>query len=102
MEVDMSEYGSGMTFKRACELDRERIIHALKGELVCDETDTGFVYADAPKEECDEFILSAFDNVVYHAEQAFHSGRALEKMLKDNDVSYDLKDYMKALDDTRM
>ncbi len=29
----MSEYGSGLTFGQCCTMDKERIRHALKGEL---------------------------------------------------------------------
>lgn len=99
----MSRYGNGVSFSDASAMDRERLIHALNGELVTGETDDGkFTYGKASKDECDEFILSCYDNAVYHAKTGMHSGRAFEYILKRHKTPYDLSDYNQALDKTRM
>lgn len=79
----MGEYGSGLTSGQCFNMDKERIKHALKGELVCRESEDGFKYAAAPQEECERFILSAFDNAVFQCKQALDSGRAHERLLKE-------------------
>lgn len=95
----MAKYGCGLSFGRVCMLEKEQIKHALKGELACGETDDGFVYAPAGKEECDRFILSAYDECVYQAKDAMDSGRALERLMKSRgvelDVTYTLEEYMR-------
>ena len=77
----MGEYGPGLTSGQCFNLDKERIKHALKGELLCGESEEGFKYAPAPKEECEEYILAAFDNAVFQCTQALASGRAYERIL---------------------
>ncbi len=91
----MSEYGSGISFARACAYDKERIKEALKGRQMFDEDENGFKYRKASKEECDGFIVSAYDNVVYHAREAMCSARALEKYMKSKGIEIDLDTYMK-------
>lgn len=76
----MGEYGSGISMKRAFSYDKERIKHAFAGELICSESEDGFVYAPATKAECEAYILSAFDNAVYHAIRNAATGRALERI----------------------
>lgn len=78
----MSEYCSGLTFGQCCMMDKERIKHALKGELMTDEDDSGFIYSKASREECERYILSAYDNVVFHAKDAMDTGRALERLME--------------------
>ena len=94
----MSEYGSGLTFGQTRNLDKERIKRALRGELVCGEDENGFIYAKANREDCERFILAAYDDCVYHAKQAMDSGRALERLLKSKGVevgvTYTLDEYM--------
>lgn len=77
----MGFYGSGITFKRACELDREQIVHALHQEIISGEDENGFYYEACSKEEADQRVLAIFDNLVFQARdsQAFH--RAVEKYL---------------------
>lgn len=82
----MSEYGSCISMAEAFNLDKERIKMALKGELMAGEDDSGFVYKKASKEECDAFILSAFDNAVFHCLTCARSGRALEKIMEEHDI----------------
>ena len=83
----MSEYGSCMTMAEAAEVDKERIIHALGGELVCGESERGFEYTSAPQDECREFILSVLDKWYFLAKQAADAGRTLERMLERRGVS---------------
>lgn len=90
----MSEYGSGISFAKACAYDKERIKEALKGRLLCGEDENGFIYEEAPREECEKFIISAFDNVVYHARKSMASGRAMEALLKVHHFDVDLKEYI--------
>ena len=78
----MSEYGNGITMAKAFSYDKERIKKALDGQILAGENENGFIYEKATKEECDKYILSAFDNVVYQCREALASGRALEAYLK--------------------
>ena len=82
----MSEYGSGITLGRMAALDKERIRHALRGELMTGEDEHGLTYADAPREECERYILDAFDNMVYHCKELAASGCAMERVLKDRGI----------------
>ena len=101
----MSEYGGGVSLVQAFNYDKERLLKALDGQLMCGETEDGFEYCDAPEEECRAFIISVFDNAVYHALQGYASGRVLEKVMNSNGISpmdnQIFKDYMhfKAEDD---
>lgn len=79
----MGEYGPGLTSGQCFNMDKERIKHALRGELVCGESENGFEYAPAPQEECEKFIISAFDNAVFQCKQAHDAGRAHERILKE-------------------
>lgn len=80
----MAQYGNGISLKKAFEFDRERIEHALKGELCCGETETGFEYAPCTREEADEYILEAFDNAVYHALNLARTGEIYEEIIREN------------------
>ena len=94
----MSEYGSGLTFGQVCNFDKERIKHALRGELMCGEDENGFVYAPASREECERYILRAYDECVYQALQSMDSGRALDRLMKNHGLvmgeTYKLPEYM--------
>ena len=79
----MSEYGSGLTYGQTAMLDKERIKHAFRNELVAGEDENGFIYAPCSKEEAEAFILNAFDNAVYQALRAMTSGRAMERLLHE-------------------
>ncbi len=81
------KYGCGLTMEDFFRLDRERIIKALQGKLVYDETEEGFEYGKAPKKDCKDFILSAFDNACHLAIQGNNVGRMLEQMLKEKGMS---------------
>lgn len=82
----MGEYAPGFSFKQCCDMDRERIIHALAGGLVVGEDEGGFEYQCAPKEECDAFILAAWDNLVYQARQLAACGVILDDYIKEKGV----------------
>jgi len=80
----MSEYGPGHTIGTAAELDKERVRHALLGELVIGEDESGFIYAQAPKAECDRYILEVIDNLVYQCKELAASGRAMERIIEEH------------------
>ena len=94
----MSEYGCGVSLVQAFNYDKERLLKALDGQLICGETEDGFEYAPATEDECREFIIHAFDNAVYHALQGYGSGKALEQAAEANGVDVKggqfFKDYM--------
>lgn len=99
----MSEYGCCVTMGQSFNYDKERIKHAFKGELLCGEDEQGFIYAPASKEECEKYILSAFDNAVYHCLSSMDSGRALDRMLKDKtEDKIDFFKYMEYLGEERL
>lgn len=93
----MSKYGSGLSFGQVCNMEKEQIKEALKGRLVCGENEDGFEYAEASKEECEKFILGAYDEVVYQALQVMSSARALEGFLKDSGVKYNVPDLVEKI-----
>ena len=93
----MGEYGCGITLSQSFMYDKERIKKALAGQLMCDETEDGFVYADASKEECDKYIIDAFDNAVHHALQLAHAGRAYDKILENHKIKRNSVEFMKAM-----
>ena len=84
----MAEYGNGISMRQAFELDRDRVIHALHGQLACDIDANGIAYYDADPEECEEYILHAFDNAVYEALNMALSARALEKIAEEEDIDF--------------
>lgn len=95
----MSEYGPGMTIGGAGELDKERVRHALDGELICGESERGFGYAPAPKEECDAYILSVVDKWVYQAKELADSGRAVERVMAAHGWRMPFGEYIAAMDE---
>ncbi len=77
----MGRYGSGVTFKEACAMDREQIVKALDLQVVSEEAADGFVYLPCTKEEADQTVLSIFDSLVYQARQSTAVVRAQDKYL---------------------
>lgn len=77
------EYGSGIKIGTAFQYDKERIKHALKGEIMVGENEYGFIYDKCSKEEADKYILSAFDHAVYQALKANASACVLESMIEE-------------------
>ncbi len=94
----MAEYGSGISLAQAFKYDKERVLHALKGELMVEENADGFIYEPASKEECDEYIISAFDNAVYHVFEGHSAAKAIETLFPEIVPSSqkDLLNYMVA------
>ena len=94
----MSKYGNGVSLVEAFNYDKERLLQALRGRLVCGETSEGFEYCEAPENECRAEIIALFDKAVYHALQGYQSGRILEKTVEANGVDIKsgqfFKDYM--------
>ncbi|MBP5718027.1 MAG: hypothetical protein J6X53_03490, partial [Abditibacteriota bacterium] len=81
-------------------MDRERISHALRGELMCGEDENGFLYRKATPEECSLCILNAYDNCAYRALELAAGGRAMERIMKEHGLicgeTYTLQEYMEA------
>lgn len=80
----MAEYGPGHTIGTAAELDKERVVRALAGEIVCGEDENGFVYGPASKQECGRCILEVVDGLVHQCKELAASGRAMERILEEN------------------
>ena len=100
----MISYAPGQTFGKACDIEKERIKHALKAELVCGENESGFVYAKAPWPDCKKFILTAYDEVVYQAKMAMDTARALERLATMKygfSVRKDFADYLATIEEER-
>lgn len=76
-------YGSGVTLTQAFNYDKERIKKALDGQLLSGENESGFTYKPAKKEDCNRYILEAFDNAVFHCMDINATAIALEKYLDD-------------------
>ena len=83
--------------EEAFKMDRERIIMALQGKLVRDETEEDFVYDNAPKEDCEEFILSTFDHDCDLAIKCSIMAKRLEEILRDKGMDDDAisREYIK-------
>ena len=83
----MSEYGSGLTIGMEAELDKERIKHALKGELVVDQNEEGFVFAAVSNvDDCRKDIIYRFEKYVHKAQEGMAAARAYENILKRRGV----------------
>ena len=77
----MGKYGSGISFGRACSMEKEEIRQALSGRILARVTEDGTPeYVPGSKEECDKVVLHAYDEAVFQAMQSMASGRALEEM----------------------
>ncbi len=101
----MSEYGN-VSMIQAFNYDKERLLKALDGQLMCGENEHGLEYADAPEDECRAYIIQVFDNAVYHALQGYGCGRIYEKVMEANGLNISdgqlFKDFMhfKMLDES--
>lgn len=79
----MGKYGN-IPFGKACMQEKELIIHALKGELESGMAeDYKPVYNKAPAEECEKAVIAAYDEVVFQAQSALASGRAMERLFEE-------------------
>lgn len=95
----MGKYGS-ISFEQACNYDKEEIKAAFDGMIRTGGTERGFTYekADIPQEELIKMVLSAYDEVVYHAIEAMKSARVLERLYKDKTGEEpDFKSYLNAV-----
>ena len=99
----MGIYGTGRTMGQKFNMDKERIKHALNGELAYSKNENGFIYRPAPIEECESFILKTFDNVVYHLLEMTKFGRIYDYLLEKNGIKYSMQDIMigKAIEDCK-
>ena len=99
----MGFYGPGLSFGQVMNMEKERIKHALQGELMVDEDENGFVYKKAPKEKCDRFILGAFDNAVHSCIEAYKFGRVYDYILEKNGIQISMQDIAlsKAIEDCK-
>jgi len=98
----MSMYGSGLTFGQVCNMEKERIKHALEGERCVGEDEDGFIWESCSDEEANSEIFAIFDECVHQALEAMHSGRALEHIAKQHGYDGNLKEYENALQTTDM
>ncbi len=93
-----------MTYDKKCVMMKEHIKHAFNNQLFDYEDEDGNpIYRPCTKKEAEEYILSAFDDAVYQALNAMHSGRALEYILKQHghgDVN--IREYQEAVKATDM
>lgn len=80
----MGEYGGVISIGQAGEYDKERVKMALQGKLMCGEDGHGFIYEDAPKEECERYILDVVDNWVWNSLNFAAHGRAMEQLMKNH------------------
>lgn len=90
----MSKYGPGLSFKEVCEMELEQIEHALRGELACGETESGFTYMKMPEKECKAFILDAYKECAHQGLVAMHGSRAIEKVYVDQCGGKPPRDYL--------
>lgn len=100
----MGKYGPGLTMGQIFNLDKERIKHALMGELLYTEAEDGMtIYRPASKEECREFILRKFDNAVYQCLEQMKFGRVYDRIIEKNGVRYTIQDILisKRLEDEK-
>ena len=73
---------NSITFEKTYMLEKERIRHALNGEVVCGEDDNGFIYKPASKEECDRLILNIYDGLVRSFMNSLASERAYLRLIE--------------------
>ena len=90
----MSKYGPGLPFKEVCELELEQIEHALNGELMSGEDESGFTYEKRSEEKCKAFILDAYKECAHQGLVAMHGSRAIEKLYVDQCGGNPPRDYL--------
>lgn len=91
-----------MSMGTAAMLDKERVRHALAGELVCGEDEHGFEYVAAPREKCERFILTVVDKWYYYANELAASGRAMERVMSDHGFEIPFKEYFEAVEEEKL
>lgn len=88
-------YGYGMTFAADAEIDKEHVRQALCGKLPAGEDEEGFVYEDAPRAECERFILEVIDKWYHMAKLLADSGRAVERIMERHGFALNMQEYMR-------
>lgn len=76
---------------------KEQLRHALRGEIVVEETESGPIYSKASEKEAVAAALELYDRAVYHCLQMTATANALERMLSDaaqNDPAAHLQTFM--------
>lgn len=82
------------TIGKKGQLDKELVAHALKGELAVGETEGGWEYEAAPKEECDRFVLEVLDWWVCQCKELADSGRAMEAVMNRHGFKLPFREYI--------
>ena len=94
----MSDKEKDILFNNSVRTNREAVIHALTGEL---PTGDGG-YAPAGAEECRDFVVALFDEIIKKAKVSAHEARALEWYIKDSNIPYDRGLLFYAMDQTKI
>lgn len=82
----------GKTLAKTLMEIKERIRHAMNGELPQGEDENGTIYKSASREECDKYILAAYDQAVYHCLEANKFGKVYDKILEKNGIKPTMKE----------
>lgn len=88
-------YSSRAGFKAACQMDREGIEKALKGQMFTGEDAAGnpkWGEIDPRVTSAKEIILGAYDEAVFQAEAAMRSAEALETVAEK--YGFSIKEHM--------
>lgn len=85
------------TIGRKGQQDKEMVMHALKGELPVGETEDGWEYEGAAKEDCDRFVLEVLDHWVCQCKQLADSGRAMEAVMKRHRFKMPFMEYFEEM-----
>ncbi len=88
------KYGNGTSLVTACTLDKEEIRHALKGEIVCDIEEDRIHYRKGTKEECEEVVLSNYNEAVFQLIEATRANKVFERYLKDRGLVISLPEFI--------
>ena len=98
----MAEYGSGVRMMEALAFDKERIMEAKHGRLVVGEDDQGFIYEECSQEEAQNYILDAFDNLVFQLVNTNSANKAYSRVMKDANLRIDYNRFFIYLEQERM
>ena len=82
------------TIGSAGEQDKELVRHAMRGELPTIETDDGWEFEAASREDCERFVLEVVDKWVCQCKELADSGRAVERVMSRHGFKLPWKEYM--------
>ena len=82
------------TIGKKGQLDKELVAHALNGELAVGETEDGWEYEAAPKEECDRFVLEVLDRWVCPCKELADGVRAMEAVMNRHGFELPFREYI--------